>query len=344
MSKRVLITLLHNTRNSGLAAYARIYSHCSSSFSEFYLREILSISSQWALLFFFRFYIRKIDNILLEKVRGVDLVHICDNPVYSIFILERLESWGIETIYTLHDIIPHDERSLKRRLKSFLISLITRITLHKIKHMKHVKLHLHRGCRALDSLNPKIHPHPLYHQFKFIAKEHKINEYSIGFFGRLDYYKGIDIFVDILMHLEQYDFGFKLNVYIVGSGQFKIINNFKRLNVIILNEYLLDERFDSYLANVDLIIMPYRSYTQSGILMKAISYDIPVIAHRKPEIEDFIISDYNGVLLSKLDVDIWCSEILKILNSSTKRRELSMNNNLFKQKWSPNEIASYLYN
>ncbi len=343
MNKRVLITLLHNTKNSGLAAYARIYSSCSGNYRIFFLREESSLYSQWAVLFFFPFYSKKIESKLLNSLKDVDIVHICDNPVYSIFILYRLEKLGISTIYTLHDFTPHNEDKWIKKCKSLLVKAITMLTLSFIRRCTFVKLHSHQYIKALDFGKTIFVPHPLYHKLMELEKKAVPDVKSIGFFGRLDFYKGIDIFIEILRKLDFCEFNFKLDVYIVGQGDIELPSSINRLNIVFLNDFLPDYEFDYYLSNVDLLIMPYRSYTQSGILMKAITYDIPVVAHRKAEIQDFVVDSFNGILMDNLDVTKWSDVILAALNNVEQIGAYKLNNSKIKVRWKPDRIIEHLY-
>src|SRR6185437_7650522 len=50
--------------------------------------------------------------------------------------------------------------------------------------------------------------------------------------------------------------------------------------ITIMNRYVTDVEADAYFAAADVVVLPYRSSSQSGVLHLAMEYGLPVVATR----------------------------------------------------------------
>lgn len=128
----------------------------------------------------------------------------------------------------------------------------------------------------------KIHflKFPLY---SFDLKPKTKNEiFTIGFFGIISPNKNLSMLPSIIENIQKiYDL--KIDLKIVGkhiydvSNVIKKLKTFKDVNLLVINDLISDELFNSNLYSCDLLLMPYKNCSGSALLSQAISMRIPTI-------------------------------------------------------------------
>jgi glycosyltransferase involved in cell wall biosynthesis len=125
----------------------------------------------------------------------------------------------------------------------------------------------------LEIKNEKVTDLDVYNKMNF-------NKIIISFLGNISIYKGIDYLINAWNSINT-----KINniqLIIAGKGdlsKYKIISN--KDNVIIDNRFLSDTEFYTYLKYSDIIILPYREISQSGVLLSALTEKKLIIATDK---------------------------------------------------------------
>jgi len=346
INKKVCILLLHNTKETGLYEYARIYHQVYQNSEIVLLSQLYSNISQWEILFRFSFYRKRIEKKIKEELSSYEIIHICDNPIYSLNVIKILNKYKINTIYTLHDPESHYEKSIKDNLKKRLKIKLQNYSLNKISNFKFVKIHIHSVWRSINFKNVIVYPHPLYHIASATNKLDSPDEdgfFTIGFFGRIEYYKGIDLFLEILKTLDVNVSINKVKVLIVGKGKIDPSFKVKNLTIEIHNYYVKDNHFDKMLSICDLVLLPYRQASQSGVLMKTMTFNIPVIVSSIKELADYVEDEKTGYVLNINDINDWSSTILSLIESPEVVREMSLEIETNKKKYEPLNIALKLY-
>lgn len=345
MNKKVCILLLHNAKDTGLYEYARIYNNAYHNSEIVLLSELYPKVNQWEILMRFSFFKKRIEKKVKEELRKYDIIHICDNPIYSSKVIKLLNQYKIETIYTLHDPESHLENSIKGNLKKLLKSRMQNYSLKNIANFDYVKVHTHRVWECINITNVIVSPHPHYTVLPSIKEVNEPDEkvFTIGFFGRIEYYKGIDLFLDILKGLDDNVSENKVKVLIVGKGNIDPFFKVDNLAIDIHNYYVSSNSFDKMLAMCDLVILPYRQASQSGVLMKAMTYNIPVIVSSIKELADYVEDKKTGYVLNINNISDWSSLILSFLESPDVVHEMSREIDTFKKKYEPLSVALKLY-
>jgi len=160
--------------------------------------------------------------------------------------------------------------------------------------------------------------HPIYSSFpekmdKIDARK-KLNlksENIILYFGIIREYKGFDILLKAVSELKDKRTDFHLlaagECYGSDEKYTKLISDLGISNYITWhNRYIPDEDVALYFSAADVVALPYRSASQSGITQIAYYYNIPVIVTKVgglPEIVDegksgFIINPENPIELA----------------------------------------------
>ena len=127
------------------------------------------------------------------------------------------------------------------------------------------------------------------------------NNIELLFFGLVRRHKGLDLLLEAfgrLMPVHDY-----LRLKVVGefyedAGPYKAIVKKYHLEdkVEIINQYIPDEEVGKYFKECTVVILPYRSATQSAVLTVAYSYEKPVIVTDVGGLGAFVVDGETGVI------------------------------------------------
>ena len=118
--------------------------------------------------------------------------------------------------------------------------------------------------------------HPRFGDTTVSPRLHPSTVVRVGLFGRLHEYKGIDILLSAAKILRQR--GLSIQAVIDGDGpearwSTTELGNFAEWHV----GYVADERLPSVIQGYDIVALPYRDATQSGVIALAIAAGLPVV-------------------------------------------------------------------
>ena len=130
-------------------------------------------------------------------------------------------------------------------------------------------------------------------------------------YGNQSTYKGTDVFVKALSSLP-HEYKDKVHALVVGKTYSHYLNELKEkkqnANIEFIPEYVSDEDLYKYIAVSDIIVLPYREISQSGVLLLALSTKRLIITSDIPSFketlvgmgEDTFFENGNAASLSKL--------------------------------------------
>jgi len=105
--------------------------------------------------------------------------------------------------------------------------------------------------------------------------------------------KGCEIAIKAMAHLKEYNY----KLYIIGKSQnskylkflYSLIDELDlKNNVIIKDKYISEEEVNHQLKTCDIMLLPYRRITMSGILTHCISHLIPSVISSFPQIKSIM--------------------------------------------------------
>lgn len=185
--------------------------------------------------------------------------------------------------------------------------------------------------------------HPVYSNFgdavnKDEARE-KLNlsaEKVILFFGFIRKYKGLDTLFYALSYLKDF------NLTAVIAGEFytdkeryiKLIDNLG-LNdsVKLFNDFIPTSEVKYYFSAADVVVLPYKDATQSGIIQIANNFKKPVIATDVGGLGEIIHNGENGYIVEKENPKK-LAEAIKKFYEEKKEEEFSKNIQKESEKYS----------
>ena len=226
------------------------------------------------------------------------------------------------TLYTLHDPIPHKKQNL------FDDIVRSRMMLRSFKNLLLLSdALLEPFCKQYGHARENIYFSRLSVYDFLKSYPHKPNQYGeyILFFGRIDEYKGVDILINAFLDSQVSKEGVKLIV--AGKGTLNDIPENLPDNVNIINRYIPNDELAHLIRNCKFVVLPYRTATQSGCVMSAFAFNKPILATRVGDIPNEVIEGETGALcepnsiesLSKA-IDKFCSEDLTVLEDKIKKR------------------------
>ena len=205
-----------------------------------------------------------------------------------------------KTVAILDNVIPHEKRTGD---ESF-----TRYFLRSCHGFVTMSSTVTNDLNKFIS-NPVItqHPHPLYDSFgNLIPREEAIKLLGLSqdsryllFFGFIRKYKGLDLAIRAMAEPEL----LKRNLKLIVAGEFyedenpylDLISELKLNDRIILRtDFIPDEEVSKYFSAADLLVLPYRSSTQSGVTQIAAHFNKPVVVTRVGGLPEFVKEGLTG--------------------------------------------------
>jgi Glycosyltransferase len=142
------------------------------------------------------------------------------------------------------------------------------------------------------------------------------NKYSVLFYGSIRQQKGLNV---LIMALKNLDY----NLIIAGSmpfgEKFDKYNNLikeNKINCIKYIEYVSEELTEVLFQACDIVVLPYiYFYSQSGVFMKAIQYQKPVITTNVGGFKEYIDKYRFGEICIPNNIEDLQNNIQKVLNN-----------------------------
>jgi glycosyltransferase involved in cell wall biosynthesis len=238
--------------------------------------------------------------------------------------------WGLlnefprlRILNTLHDPRPHTER--RNRIGDIIRRQTLRNCLRMGRDCDRYFIHVH-GINLLDGLslaggvNVVAYEHPLPKRRSFVRNE--TEKVRIGFLGRIQPYKGVDVFVRSLQVLQSKcpELLDKTELLIAGDGRFDERSLEKlSLSKFIENRFLGDDEFHRLMASLDILVLPYLEATQSGVAAMGRAYGCFVVASHCGGIPSLLQGYENSTLVPPGDVEALASAIQSALKSTARR-------------------------
>jgi glycosyltransferase involved in cell wall biosynthesis len=156
---------------------------------------------------------------------------------------------------------------------------------------------------------------------KLLMKEFGFEEDSLVllFFGYVRNYKGLDILIEAFPKILSSNQ--KARLLIVGefydnpSEYFELIKKLKIENKVkVINQFVPNEEVGKYYQAADVVILPYRSATQSGILNVAYGLNKPVIVTDVGGLAEFVDEGKTGFVVEPNSPDAIANGVNKFIS------------------------------
>lgn len=223
-------------------------------------------------------------------------------PCY--FLLERFIGKQ-NLVFVCHNVFPHERFPMDK--------LLTRLAL---KHGKHYIVHAKEEGKELEKIKERpdytVTPHPTYNAFRFegLSKEQARDRLDIEydkkvllFFGYVREYKGLKYLLQALPRIVRNLDG-QVQLWVVGEfgadreEYTELINGLGIADYVnVVDSYTPDREVEQYFAAADLVVLPYVSATQSGIVQIAYGFIKPVIVTNVGGLPDVVEDGKTGYVV-----------------------------------------------
>jgi glycosyltransferase involved in cell wall biosynthesis len=221
----------------------------------------------------------------------------------------------VKIIVICHNLIPHEKHGFNKFFTKYFINKIDRFVVMS----ESVKSDL---LNIIPNAKFKLTSHPIYNIFgKTIDKD--IARKTLGikaknvilYFGLIREYKGLDILLNSIPKIKQ-----DLNDFIViVAGEcyektekyYAIVENLKIQDSVDLRlKFIPDNKVAQYFSATDVIALPYRTATQSGITQIAYNFNRPVIVSDVGGLSEIVPNGKTGYVV-KPDSNEFAKAIVK---------------------------------
>ncbi len=166
-------------------------------------------------------------------------------------------------------------------------------------------------------------PHPIYEIFgerldKLTARKHLNLNYEkiILFFGYIRKYKGLHILLEAISLIAKNQTA--PHLLVVGEFyenesiyQKYVVENKLENQVTFVPDYVPNDKVHLYFSAADVVVLPYISATQSGIVQIAYNFNLPVIVTDVGGLSEVVINNQTGYVIPPNDPKKLADAILK---------------------------------
>jgi glycosyltransferase involved in cell wall biosynthesis len=197
-------------------------------------------------------------------------------------IARLVKKQNIKVLAITDNVIPHEKRLGDKQLASYFIkgcdafvtmSKAVMNDLEKFTNTSHKKYLLHPLYTAFGEKIPKQEARLKLHL--------KQDDRVILFFGLIRKYKGLDLLIEAFSLL-------KANPHnkLLIAGEFyedkqpylDLISKYKlEEQIILLNQFIPNDDVKYYFSAADIVALPYRSATQSGVTQVSFHFEVPTL-------------------------------------------------------------------
>lgn len=246
-------------------------------------------------------------------------------PCY--FLLERFMGKQ-NLVFVCHNVFPHERFPMDK--------LLTRLAL---KHGKHYIVHAKEEGKELEKIKERpdytVTPHPTYNAFRFegLSKEQARDRLDIEydkkvllFFGYVREYKGLKYLLQALPRIVRNLDG-QVQLWVVGEfgadrEEYKELINRLEIGdyVNVVDSYTPDREVEQYFAAADLVVLPYVSATQSGIVQIAYGFIKPVIVTNVGGLPDVVEDGKTGYVVEPEKPEEIAEAVCRFYEEDVERR------------------------
>ncbi|HEU4723924.1 MAG TPA: glycosyltransferase [Candidatus Eisenbacteria bacterium] len=207
---------------------------------------------------------------------------------------------GPKRVFLCHNVEPHEATPLDRALSSYGLGAADGFLVHARAEAARLEPRAHgRPIR--------VHPHPTYDVFSRTPPDRDAARDAVGakgrtilFFGYIRPYKGLADLLEALRlaRPDAWDTLLVVGEFYEPRDRYAAALDDPALRgkVRVVDRYVANEEVAAYFAAADVVALPYRSATGSGIAQVAYGAGVPVIATRTGGLEEVVEEGVTGLL------------------------------------------------
>ncbi|MEE4270340.1 MAG: glycosyltransferase family 4 protein [Thermoanaerobaculales bacterium] len=239
---------------------------------------------------------RKVEAVLdaravarLARDIGPDVIHLHSTNTSAVVYLRLLRRLGAPLVATAHQVTPHEPIAFQDAIYKRIHGLPDLVIAHSEVDRRRLADEFGVGADRVAVI-----PHGDYGFFVEVddPRDRKTARARLGlgadepvalFFGYLREYKGLDLLLDAWPEVAAAVPGARLviagdPVRLTSERRDQLRRQADELGAIHRFEYIPFDEVSWFFAAADLLVLPYRSISQSGVLYLALAFGVPVVA------------------------------------------------------------------
>lgn len=245
-------------------------------------------------------------------------------------VVRLMRLCGVRAAVTVHDLLPHYPRKWSVAEYGFYYRSFDKV----IVHSEAARL----GVKRLKVTAPiLVVPHGAYDIFRFsgVTRNEARQRIGVGaddfvvlFFGHLEPRKGLMEFIEVARRLNDVK---HLKFVIAGGNDMAhhgthyqaALDAAKAMpNVLVRDERIPFDEVENYFEASDLVALPYREGTTSGVLKLAIAFKVPVVASRVGDLPEQV-PHQGGMMINAGEemTTALAAAVLEVVNAPERFRE-----------------------
>jgi glycosyltransferase involved in cell wall biosynthesis len=254
-----------------------------------------------------------------------DIVHCHEGPdYYTAALIELLRLFRTPLVLTVHDTAPHSDGGsgtnfVEEQLRSRMRSAAAIVTLHG------------QSCvEEFRRMSPDFRGHitSAMHGVLMVPPPGTAPilpvEGRILFFGRMMSYKGLDVFLDAVEILATR--GVRHQAVVAGRGpeMTRLRSRMAALPTVeAIDAYISPADTARLFQSAEVVALPYKDATQSGVLASAFGNHRPVVASATGGIPDVVEDGVNGLLVPPGRAAALADSLQRVLTSKVLLADLA---------------------
>lgn len=294
----------------------------------------------------FKLWKKEKDKIInFIKVNKITHIYFINKHIWNLFLIASTINFDVKVYHCLHDPIGHSGDKISKGVLYYnkvLIRYLNGIVVLSDNSYNDTKQYLKPKCNVVKL--------PLI-QTERLPFEEIRNYQTLLFFGRLNNYKGLD-YVPLLA-----DEIFKLDptIKIIVAGKKSddldeniLVNLSNRPNIKLFEGFVDESKLDYYYFESSMVLIPYKSITQSGIIVDSYNHSRTIACFNIKGIDEFI-KEENAIIVDNFDYKLMAKKIVETLHNKEELDKLSKASyELGKELYSPevwkNKFIEFLKN
>lgn len=218
-----------------------------------------------------------------------------------------------KAVYTAHDVLPHSKNNPYNRS---VFKLIYKIQDEIIVHSDYIKKRIVNEFHIRPNKITVV-KHGLYKITESPALSRDAAREKFGyhhdqlvllFFGYITKYKGLDLLLEAFTVLQASMPDIRLLIAGKVSQEYRheydlLSSQYKSDGIIKIARHIKEEEVESIFKAADVVVLPYREASQSGVLFMSYAYGKPVIAPALGGFPDDIETGKTGLLFEPNNID-----------------------------------------
>ena len=241
----------------------------------------------------------------IKKMKPDFLIMQWWHPYFSpCYILLSAMLRKIPKIFVCHNVFPHERFPLDK-------FLARRVLKRGAGFITHSKMDADDLRSIVKNPNCETTVHPTYNMFKIKDMSREEARKILGipedkkillFFGFVREYKGLKHIIKAMPDILRADSDIQLMVVgEFGDDKADYMELIRKSgagdSIQVVDGYIPDKEIEKYFAACDLVVLPYESATQSGIVQIAYSFEKPVIATDVGGLPEVVLNGKTGYIV-----------------------------------------------